>query len=291
MTRENEEGEVRNENGENEVRSENGSGHDESDRESGSNDAPRSEAGRDEPLAEARSVTKRFGSVVALEEASMTIEAGTVTCLLGDNGAGKSTLIGIVAGVHPPDEGEVRVRGEPVTIDSPRDARSMGIATVYQDLALLPLMSVWRNFFLGSEPTVGWGPFRRIDVDTCRATAREQVEEIGVEIPEPDRPVGTLSGGERQSLAISRALYFGADVLILDEPTAALGVKQTRKVVDAIETARDRGAGVVFVTHDPHQAYPVGDRFVVLRQGRVVADTSADEVSRDRLTELMAGEE
>ena len=152
-------------------------------------------------------------------------------------------------------------------------------------------MSIWRNFFLGSEPTTGWGPFRRLDAERCREVSREAVEEIGVEIRDPDQPAETLSGGERQSLAIARALHFGADVLILDEPTASLGVKQTRTVLDVIEQARDDGVAVVLVTHNPQHAHPVGDRFVVLRRGEVVADEDAEEMSLERLTGLMAGEE
>lgn len=244
---------------------------------------------RDVPLATEK-VTKRFGRVLALSDASIEIESGTITCLLGDNGAGKSTLVGVLTGVYPPTEGHVLVHGEPVSFRSPRDARARGIATVYQDLSLLPLMSIWRNFFLGSEPTRGRGPLSALDVAHCRRTAAEAVEAIGVEVRDPDQPAETLSGGERQSLAIARALHFGADVLILDEPTASLGVRQTRTVLDATKHARDEGAAVVLVTHNPHHAHPVGDRFVVLRRGEVVADDPAGEMPLERLTDLMAGE-
>ncbi|MDX1647523.1 MAG: ATP-binding cassette domain-containing protein [Longimicrobiales bacterium] len=247
--------------------------------------------GGGEILLEAVDVGKRFGSVVALRDASMSVEAGTITCLLGDNGAGKSTLVGVLTGVHEPTSGQVRVRGQPVVFSSPREARARGIATVYQDLALLPLLSIWRNFFLGSEPTVGRGPLRRLDIRRCQDVARAAVEEIGVEVRDPDQPVEALSGGERQSLAIARALHFGADVLILDEPTASLGVKQTRTVIEAMERARSEGVGVVLVTHNPRHAHPVGDRFVVLLRGEVVADASADDMSLERLTGLMAGEQ
>lgn len=243
----------------------------------------------DTPILAARGVTKRFGSVVALEDASVEFEAGTITCLVGDNGAGKSTLVGVLAGVHPPTEGEVRFRGEPVGFDSPREARARGIATVHQELALLPLMSIWRNFVLGSEPTSG--SLGLLDAERARETARSAMGEVGIEIPDLDRPAQVLSGGERQSLAIARALHSGAEVLILDEPTASLGVRQTRTVLEAVERARDAGAAVVLVTHDPHQAHPVGDRFVVLMQGEVIADASGDEMSLERLRELMAGEE
>ncbi len=156
----------------------------------------------------------------------MFVRAGEVTCLFGDNGAGKSTLIKTLAGVHKPSEGEYRFEGEPVEFDSPRDALAKGIATVYQDLAMIPLMSIWRNFFLGSEPTKGFWPFRRFNVDFAKGVTREEMSKMGIDIRDADQPVGTLSGGERQSVAIARAVYFGAKVLILDEPTAALGVKQ-----------------------------------------------------------------
>jgi len=175
--------------------------------------------------------------------------------------------------------------------DSPRDARERGIATVYQDLALIPLMSVWRNFFLGSEPTTGWGPFRRIDVTLCDRVTRGELDKMGIEIRDSSQAVGTLSGGERQSVAIARAVYFGAKVLILDEPTAALGVKQAGIVLRYITQVKAKGVGVVLVTHNPNHAYPVGDRFVVLRRGKVIADRAKEELSLGQLSRLMAGGE
>ena len=232
----------------------------------------------------------RFGGVVALERASLAARAGEVTCLLGDNGAGKSTLIKVLAGVHPPTEGECLLDGEAVRFRSPREALSRGIATVYQDLAMVPLMSVWRNFFLGSEPTHGRGPFRRIDSERCREETRTELAAMGIELRDPDQPVGSLSGGERQAVAIARALHFGARVLILDEPTAALGVKQSERVLQHVRTAADRGVAVVFVTHTPHHAHPVGDRFVVLRRGRVVADEPREALPVEQLMALMAGD-
>ncbi|MFC7642483.1 ATP-binding cassette domain-containing protein [Streptosporangium lutulentum] len=190
-----------------------------------------------------------------------------MTCVLGDNGAGKSTLIKILAGMHAPDSGEYLVDGVPVAFTSPRDALDRGIATLYQDLAMIPLMSVWRNFFLGSEPTLGRGPFRRFDVAGAKRVVREELRSMGIDIRDVDQPVGTLSGGERQSVAIARAVHFGARVLILDEPTSALGVKQAGVVLRYIARARDRGLGVVFITHNPHHAYPIGDRFLLLNRG------------------------
>ena len=243
------------------------------------------------PLLAIKNVSKFFGHVVALEDVSMSVHAHRVTCLLGDNGAGKSTLIKVLCGVHKPSSGSYEVGEKSVDFSSPQDARELGIATVYQDLAMIPLMSVWRNFFLGSEPTKGWGPFRHIDVKQCERITRGELEKIGIEIRDTSQAVGTLSGGERQSVAIARAVYFGAKTLILDEPTAALGVKQAEIVLRFITQAKERGVGVVFVTHNPHHAYPVGDHFVVLRRGKVLADVSKEEISLAELALLMAGGE
>jgi simple sugar transport system ATP-binding protein len=240
-------------------------------------------------LLEIRDVSKTFGSVISLSGVSTTVRAGQVTCVLGDNGAGKSTLIKILSGVHQPDGGELLLDGNPVRLGSPREALDAGIATVYQDLAMVPLMAIWRNFFLGSEPTKGWGPFRRFDRATAIETTRRELADMGIDIRDPDQPVGTLSGGERQSVAIARAVHFGARLLILDEPTSALGVKQAGVVLRYIARARDRGLGVVFITHNPHHAYPVGDRFLLLNRGRSLGDFAEDELSLPELTRMMAG--
>ena len=241
------------------------------------------------PLLELREVGKSFGSVIALDGINTTVRAGEVTCVLGDNGAGKSTLIKILAGVHPPDRGEVLLDGAPVSWAAPREALDAGIATVYQDLAMIPLMAVWRNFFLGREPTRGWGPFRRFDSARGRATTRAELRAMGIDIRDPDQPVGTLSGGERQSVAIARAVHFGARVLILDEPTSALGVRQAGVVLRYIAQARDRGVGVVFITHNPHHAFPVADRFLLLGRGRSLGDFAKGEITQEEVTRLMAG--
>jgi simple sugar transport system ATP-binding protein len=241
------------------------------------------------PLLEMRNVSKYFGSVISLQDISTTVGASAVTCVLGDNGAGKSTLIKIISGAHQHDEGEFLVEGEAVRFGSPREALDRGIATVYQDLAVVPLMPVWRNFFLGSEVTTGKGPLRRLDREFMRRTARRELLEMGIDLRDVDQPIGTLSGGERQCVAIARAVYFGARVLILDEPTAALGVKQAGIVLRYVVQARERGLGVIFITHNPHHAYPVGDRFMLLKRGRSLGDYAKGEVSRDELTALMAG--
>ncbi len=240
-------------------------------------------------LLEVRDVSKYFGSVIALSDISASVGAGEVTCILGDNGAGKSTLIKIFSGVHRHDAGEFLLDGQPVRFSSPREARSRGIATVYQDLAMVPLMSIWRNFFLGSEPTKGVGPLRRFDVAFAKRTVREELAAMGIHIRDPDQPVGTLSGGERQAVAIARAIHFGARVLILDEPTSALGVKQAGIVLKYILQARDRGVGVIFITHNPHHAFPVGDHFILLNRGRVTGDYPRAAVTREELVRQMAG--
>jgi simple sugar transport system ATP-binding protein len=240
-------------------------------------------------LLQVENISKYFGNVVALNDVSAHVNAGEVTCILGDNGAGKSSFIKIVSGVHEHDAGRMLVDGEEVRFDSPRDARARGIATVYQDLAMQPLMSIWRNFFLGEEPTKWRGPFARIDVALGKRTAREQMAQMGIDVRDPEQPVGTLSGGERQAVAIARALYFGARVLILDEPTSALGVKQAGIVLRYIVQASDRGVGVIFITHNPHHAFPVGDHFIVLNRGRVIGDYQKGKVTRDELVRQMAG--
>jgi simple sugar transport system ATP-binding protein len=241
------------------------------------------------PLLEVRGVGKYFGNVVALKDVSVGVSAGEVTCVLGDNGAGKSTFIKILSGVHRHDEGELLVEGEPTSFGSPREAKERGIATVFQDLATVPLMSIWRNFFLGSEPTKGRGPLKHIDVAFAQRTMHEELRKMGIDVRDPDQPVGTLSGGERQAVAIARAVYFGAKVLILDEPTSALGVKQSGVVLRYVAQARDRGLGVIFITHNPHHAYPVGDRFVILNRGRLMGDWRKSEISRDELVKQMSG--
>jgi simple sugar transport system ATP-binding protein len=241
------------------------------------------------PLLEVENVSKYFGNVIALKDVTTAVEAGKVTCVLGDNGAGKSTFIKILSGVHRQDEGEIRMAGERVTFGSPRAAKAQGIATVFQDLATVPLMSIWRNFFLGSEPTVGIGPLRRIDVPAAKRTMREELAKMGIDVRDPDQPVGTLSGGERQAVAIARAIHFGAKVLILDEPTSALGVKQSGIVLRYVVQARERGVGVVFISHNPHHAHPVGDTFVILNRGKLQGSWKRGEISRDELVQMMAG--
>jgi simple sugar transport system ATP-binding protein len=245
----------------------------------------------DVPILEARSISKVFGRVIALRDVSLSVRAGEVNCLLGDNGAGKSTLIKTLSGVHRPDDGQLFMDGEPITLASPRDAQARGIATVFQDLAVLPLMSVSRNFFLGNEPTKGVGPLRRFDMGYADRISREHMHEIGIDIRDTGQLVGTLSGGERQTLAIARAEYFGARVLILDEPTSALGVKQAAIVLRHILKARARGLAVIFITHNVQHALPVGDKFTILSHGRSEGVFKRGEVDLDQLLALMGGGE
>lgn len=243
----------------------------------------------DQSILKLTEVSKSYGNVDALREVSLDVHAGSVSCVLGDNGAGKSTLIKIVAGLHRHDKGTYRIEGQEVTLDSPRDALDQGIATVYQDLAVVPLMPVWRNFFLGSEPRVGRGPLRRLDVEEMRRTTRRALLRMGIDLRDVDQPIGTLSGGERQCVAIARAVHFGARVLVLDEPTAALGVKQSGVVLKYVAAARDEGLGVVLITHNPHHAYLVGDRFVLLKRGAMAGSYAKESITLDELTREMAG--
>ena len=237
------------------------------------------------PVLELDQVGKSYGNVHALRGVNISVKPGEVTCVLGDNGAGKSTLIKIIAGLHQHTEGVVRMDGEAINFSSPREAQSKGIATVYQDLALAPLMSVWRNFFLGNEMKKGFS----LDIPQMKRIAGEELQKMGIVIPDLDRPVGALSGGQRQCIAIARAIYFGARVVILDEPTAALGVKQSGVVLKYVTKMRDSGLGVIFITHNPHHAYLVGNHFVILKLGRLVLDAHRDEISLDQLTAEMAG--
>jgi len=244
------------------------------------------------PLMQLSHVSRAFGNSLALDDVSLAVAPGEVHCLLGDNGAGKSTLIKIMSGVIPPTRGTITFEGRPVTFSSPREAQRYGIGTVHQDVGLVPLISVARNFFLGNELTLGWGPFRRLDHATARRVALEQIAEMGItRIGDADQLVGTMSGGELQALAIARALYFGARLLILDEPTAALGVKEAAIVIKQINRARDKGVALVFITHNATHAMAVGDSFSVLMQGRVLAHFQKGERSRNEVLDLMAGGE
>jgi simple sugar transport system ATP-binding protein len=241
------------------------------------------------PVFEAIDISKHFGPTTALVGVSLTARAGRIVALLGDNGAGKSTLIKILSGVFPPDRGVLRFRGEPVRFRDPNDARARGIATCYQDLAVCELLSVTRNVVLGREPQRGVGPFRFFDVATADRMTREALAKLGVRFERAlDERGANLSGGERQSLAIARAMFFGSTCLILDEPTSALAVRQASTVLEHIALARDAGAAVILITHNFRHALSVADDIVVLAQGRVAGTFLRNETDLEQLTELVA---
>jgi simple sugar transport system ATP-binding protein len=241
------------------------------------------------PLIEMRGIEKHFGSVIALAGVSLTVNPGECHCLLGDNGAGKSTFIQTMSGVHKPTAGEILFEGKPMHFEDPRDAIAAGIATVYQDLAMIPLMSVSRNFFMGNEPLRNVGPFKLFDHETANRITVEEMRAMGINLRGPDQAVGTLSGGERQTVAIARAVYFGAKVLILDEPTSALGVRQTANVLSTVDRVRKKGVAVVFITHNVRHAMAVGDRFTVLNRGKTLGTANRGEITPEALQDLMAG--
>lgn len=244
------------------------------------------------PLLSVEGVSKIFAGYEALADVSLDIHAGKVLCLLGDNGAGKSTLIKVLSGFHHPTSGTLKVNGEPLVLKSPRDASDLGISTVHQFGGTFPLMSLGRSFFVGLEPTKGWGPFKRFDKKTANRIVVEQMQQMGItRVTDGDRLVGSLSGGERQVSAIARAVHFGAKVLILDEPTAALGVKEAAHVLRIIMQAKRRGIAVVLVTHNVTHAMTVGDHFAVLIHGRKADDFAKGERTREQITDLMAGGE
>lgn len=237
-------------------------------------------------MIELHDISQTFGNFHALRGINLSVKEGAVTCVLGDNGAGKSTLIKILAGLNQPTGGTITVDGEEVNFASPRDSLDAGIATVYQDLALVPSLSVWRNFFLGQELTGALGLLRE---EEMKRITHEQLSEMGIELGDVSVELSALSGGQRQVVAIARAIYFGARYIILDEPTAALGVKQSGMVLRFIDAARERGMGVVFITHNPQHAYLVGDHFIVLTVGQMSLDASKEEVTLPELTQWMAG--
>ncbi|MDJ0821590.1 MAG: ATP-binding cassette domain-containing protein [Paracoccaceae bacterium] len=241
------------------------------------------------PIIQMKDIEKHFGAVIALAGVSLEVYPGECHCLLGDNGAGKSTFIKTMSGVHKPTKGEIIFEGKPMNFDNPRDAMDAGIATVHQHLAMIPLMSVSRNFFMGNEPTkkIAGVPF--FDREFADRITMEQMRKMGINLRGPDQAVGTLSGGERQTVAISRAVYFGAKVLILDEPTSALGVRQTSNVLATVDKVRKQGVAVVFITHNVRHALAVGDRFTVLNRGQTLGTAQRGQITPDELQDMMAG--
>ena len=242
------------------------------------------------PLVEMKNIYKSFGKVYALKGVDFSVGQNEVVGLLGDNGAGKSTLIKTLVGLHQPDKGEVYFEGKRVFFSSPKDARNYGIETVYQDLALINLMSISRNFFLGREPTVRIWPFNILKKKEMDRIAKEVLTDIGVRVRSVDEAVSFLSGGERQAIAIGRAIHFGAKLLILDEPTAALSVKETRKVLDLILEAKERGLSVIFITHNIYHVYEVADKLTLLEHGKKVGDFVKKDVTPEEIIDIIARE-
>ncbi|TKJ28508.1 ATP-binding cassette domain-containing protein [Blastococcus sp. CCUG 61487] len=238
---------------------------------------------------ELRGVTVRHGSVPALSRVSATFPGGQISCVLGENGSGKSTLVSLLSGLVRHDDGELLVGGSAMRFRSPRQARAAGIATVWEDLAVAPLLSVWRNFFLGAEPTRGRWPARRLDLDTAREVTARAMARVGVTALDPDQPASRLQAGERQSLAVARALHFGARALVIDEPTTAVTVARQTMFGQAILAARAQGLAVVVVTNNPRYAHLIGDRFLLLANGQVAGNLTREDVDADMLTALMAG--
>lgn len=241
------------------------------------------------PLIEMKNIEKHFGPVIALAGVSVDVYPGECHCLLGDNGAGKSTFIKTMSGVHKPTKGEILFEGKPLNFERPRDAIAAGIATVYQDLAMIPLMSVSRNFFMGNEPVRKIGPLSFFDHELANDVTMSEMKKMGINLRGPDQAVGTLSGGERQTVAIARAVHFGAKVLILDEPTSALGVRQTSNVLATVDRVRKQGIAVVFITHNVRHAMAVGDTFTVLDRGKTLGTAKRGEITPEELQNLMAG--
>ncbi len=244
-----------------------------------------------QPIIEMKDIEKHFGAVIALGGVSFDVRPGECHCLLGDNGAGKSTFIKTMSGVHKPTKGTIIFEGAEMNFNSPRDSMNAGIATVYQDLAMIPLMSVTRNFWMGNEPSRKYGPFSVMDFKKANDITMSEMKKMGINLREPNQAVGTLSGGERQTVAIARAVYFGAKLLILDEPTSALGVRQTANVLANVDKVRSQGIGVVFITHNVRHAMAVGDRFTVLNRGKTLGTAIRGEITPEELQDLMAGGE
>lgn len=242
-----------------------------------------------EPIIELIDIEKHFGAVIALAGVSLNVYPGECHCLLGDNGAGKSTFIKTMSGVHQPTKGEIRMGGKKVNFNNPRAGMTAGIATVYQDLAMIPLMSVTRNFWMGREPQKGFGPFKKMDFSKANDITMAEMSKMGINLREPGQAVGTLSGGERQTVAIARAVYFGAKVLILDEPTSALGVRQTSNVLSTVDKVRKSGVGIILITHNVRHALAVGDRFTVLNRGKTLGTAKRGDITPEELQDMMAG--
>ena len=233
-----------------------------------------------------KNIYKNFGNISALKDISMVTDSGKVHCILGDNGAGKSTLVNIISGVFHSDKGEYRVNDKIAQFETPREAIDAGISTVYQNLAIIPIMNIYRNFFLGNEP-INNKYFNMIDKKFSIDTTIRELKKFDINIEDPKRSAGTLSGGERQILAIARALYFGAKILILDEPTSALGVKESNKVVEQIIQLKEQNINVILVSHNIDQAFMLGDKFFIIKNGEMAGKFDKLETSANSLRTIL----
>jgi simple sugar transport system ATP-binding protein len=238
------------------------------------------------PIIEIKNISKSFGKVQALKDVSLTVNRGEIYSILGDNGAGKSTLIKILLGVYPPDKGELLYEGKPVQFSSPAEARAKGIQACYQEIALVGCMSAYRNFFLSTELTRGIWPFRLLDKRRMKKEFQHALNEIDIRLP-PERLVSDFSGGERQSIAISRAIYFSVKVLILDEPTSALSIQRAEEVMDVMQKGREKGLTIIFITHNVRQVYKVADKLLILLRGEKVGEFPKSELTEEDVIELM----
>jgi len=245
------------------------------------------------PILEARNVSIRFGGVEALKKVSLSVNKGEVLALSGDNGAGKSTLIKVISGVYHQHEGELFFEGQKLEMRDPQDARTKGIETIYQDLALADNLDVGSNIFLGREPMHRRLGVKVIDRAQMHKVARTVLDKLDIVIPEKKLtgPVRTLSGGQRQAIAIGRAIYWDARVLIMDEPTAALGVPEQRKVMELIQGLKAQGVAVILISHNLHDIFGVADRIMVLRRGELAGERLTKETDGDEIVRLMVGDE
>jgi D-xylose transport system ATP-binding protein len=241
------------------------------------------------PLVRITGLRKSFDAVHALRGVDLTLTAGEVTALLGDNGAGKSTLVRCLTGVHPPDAGEIRFRGEPIKLNSPDEARRLGIETVYQTLGLIEDLQVWQNLYLNRELTAGFGPFQVLDKKSMISHSKDILSRLDVDVPNVRATVRRMSGGQRQSIAIARAANWGKTLVIMDEPTAALGVRETAAVEALIRRLRDSAVTVLLISHDMAQVLRVADTAYVLRRGQTVARRVVKDTTGDELVGLITG--
>ncbi|MBW7883289.1 MAG: sugar ABC transporter ATP-binding protein [Caldilineaceae bacterium] len=243
-----------------------------------------------QPVLQLENVTKRFGGLTAVNNVSLDIHAGEVIGLVGDNGAGKSTLIKTISGVHRPDEGRIFLDGREITLSSPFEARQLGIETIYQDLALCENLDASVNIFLGREPSRPLlGVFRQVDRGHMLEEAQKVLDRLDIHIPDLRRPIREMSGGQRQAVAIARAVYWNARLVIMDEPTAALGVPEQRKVHELVQTLKSHNVPVIIISHNLQDIFATADRMVVMRRGKKVGDLPAAGTTSDELVSLMVG--